>query len=107
MLKNEKPNKNKMFSERLMWFQIIFAILIAFFVIYLFMIQVVDLKSRRVKAKKQRSASAFVMRGSIYDRNGIKLATDTLYYDIFARKDDFVHTPEELAKLLAPILKIS
>ena len=47
------------------------------------------------------------MRGDIYDRNGIKLATDTVYYDIFAKKDDFVHTPEELAKLLAPILKIS
>ena len=47
------------------------------------------------------------MRGNIYDRNGIKLATDTVYYDIFARKADFVHTPEELAKILAPILKIS
>ena len=47
------------------------------------------------------------MRGDIYDRNGIKLATDTVYYDIFARKEDFVHTPEELAKILAPILKIS
>ena len=47
------------------------------------------------------------MRGNIYDRNGIKLATDTVYYDIFARKADFVHSPEELAKLLAPILKIS
>ena len=59
------------------------------------------------KAKKQRKASSFIMRGNIYDRNGIKLATDTIYYDIFARKDDFVHSPEELAKILAPILKIS
>ncbi len=103
----EKTNKNKMFSERLTWLQIIFAVLIAGFILYLFVIQVVDPKSRRIKAKRQRSASAFVMRGNIYDRNGIKLATDTVYYDIFARKDDFVHTPEELAKLLAPILKIS
>ena len=103
----DKSNKNKIFTERLMWFQVIFAFLIAIFIIYLFCVQVLDLKSYRTKAKKQRRASAFVMRGNIYDRNGIKLATDTVYYDIFARKDDFVHTPEELAKLLAPILKIS
>lgn len=107
MQRTEKANKNKIFSERLMWLQAIFAVLITVFVLYLFVIQVIDPKSRRIKAKKQRSASSFVMRGNIYDRNGIKLATDTVYYDIFARKDDFVHTPEELAKLLAPILKIS
>jgi len=107
MRQKEKPNKNKIFSERLMWLQVVFAVLITVFILYLFVIQVVDPKSRRIKAKRQRSASSFVMRGNIYDRNGIKLATDTVYYDIFARKDDFVHTPEELAKLLAPILKIS
>ena len=101
MKKVEKPNKNKIFSDRLMWFQVIFAVLIIGFVLYLFVIQVIDPKSRRIKAKKQRSASSFVMRGNIYDRNGFKLATDTIYYDIFARKADFVHTPEELAKLLA------
>lgn len=103
----DRANKNKTFSERLLWLQIIFITLIAGFMVYLFCIQVLDVKSYRTKAKKQRRASAFVMRGNIYDRNGIKLATDTVYYDIFARKDDFVHTPEELAKLLAPILKIS
>ncbi len=107
MLQQDKPNKNKMFAQRLMWLQIIFVVLIAGFVIYLFCIQVLDLKSYRTKAQKQRRASSFVMRGNIYDRNGIKLATDTVYYDIFARKDDFVHSPEELAKLLAPILKVS
>ena len=104
---NNKPNKSKVFSERLMWLQVVFVILIGLFIIYLFCVQVLDLKGYRTKAKKQRRASAFVMRGNIYDRNGIKLATDTVYYDIFARKDDFIHTPEELAKLLAPILKIS
>ena len=58
-------------------------------------------------ARNQRRASAFVMRGDIYDRNGIKLATDTVYYDIFARRADYVHEPEELARILAPILKVS
>ena len=107
MREEEKKNKNKIFSERLMWLQAIFALLIAGFIIYLFCMQVLDVKEYRTKAKKQRRASAFVMRGNIFDRNGIKLATDTVYYDIFARKADFMHTPEELAKLLAPILKIS
>ncbi len=65
-----------------------------------------DGKHYRDKAKKQRRAYSFVMRGNIYDRNGIKLVTDTVYYDIFARRDDFVHTPEELAELLSPILNI-
>ena len=100
-------NKNKMFSDRLMWFQAGFLCLILLFITYLFCVQVLDVRHFRVKAKNQRKASSFVMRGDIYDRNGIKLATDTVYYDIFARKADFVHTPEELAKMLAPILKIS
>ena len=107
MRQTEKPNRNKIFSERLMWLQVAFAILITGFILYLFCYQVLDVKGYRIKAKKQRRASTFILRGNIYDRNGIKLATDNVYYDIFARRDDFVHTPEELAKLLAPILKIS
>ena len=99
--------KNKMFSERLMIIQIIFVIFVAFFILYLFLVQVFDVRHFRQKARNQRRASSFVMRGNIYDTNGIKLATDTVYYDIFARKADFQHEPEELAKMLAPILKIS
>ena len=100
-------NKNKIFSERLMWLQIVFVILIALFVIYLFAVQVLDVRHFRIKAKNQRRANSFVMRGNIFDRNGIKLATDTVYYDIYVRRDDIVHKPEELAKMLAPILKMS
>ena len=104
---NNTNNRNKSFSQRLVWIQGIFLLLILLFITYLFCVQVLDVRHFRVKAKNQRRASSFVMRGNIYDRNGIKLATDTVYYDIFARKADFVHTPEELAKILAPILKIS
>ena len=104
MRQQDKPNKSKIFSERMLILQGIFTFLIVGFILYLFCIQVLDVKEYRTKAKKQRRASAFVMRGNIYDRNGIKLATDTLYYDIFARKADFTHTEEELAKLLAQLL---
>ena len=107
MRQQPKINKNKTFTDRIMLLQYIFVALVGLFILYLFMIQVLDVRHFRIKAKNQRRAYSFVMRGNIYDRNGIKLATDTVYYDIFARKADFVHTPEELAKLLAPILKIS
>ncbi|MCR5265044.1 MAG: penicillin-binding protein 2 [Cyanobacteria bacterium RUI128] len=76
---------------------------------YLFVIQVIDLKHYRAKAKRQYQHSNIVMRGDIFDRNGIKLATDTVYYDVYARPKDFndkVHTKEELATLLAPHLNM-
>ena len=103
----QKNIKNALFKRRLTIFQLLFLIAILGFIVYLFCIQILDTRHFRVKAKNQRRASAFVMRGDIYDRNGIKLATDTVYYDIFARRADYVHEPEELAKKLAPILKIS
>jgi len=99
--------RNTLFKKRMTIFQLLFLIAILAFIVYLFCIQILDVRHFRVKAKNQRRASAFVMRGDIYDRNGIKLATDTVYYDIFARRADYVHEPEELAKILAPILKIS
>ena len=103
----QKNIKNALFKRRLTIFQLLFLIAILGFIVYLFCIQILDTRHFRVKAKNQRRASAFVMRGDIYDRNGIKLATDTVYYDIFARRADYVHEPEELAKKLAPILKVS
>ncbi len=108
IVRNPKNNsKNIMFQKRLTVFQGIFLVAIIGFIVYLFCVQILDVRHFRVKAKNQRRASAFVMRGDIYDRNGIKLATDTVYYDIFARRADYVHEPEELARILAPILKIS
>ncbi|MCQ2739087.1 MAG: penicillin-binding protein 2 [bacterium] len=107
MKHSNRANKNKLFADRLLRLQYIFIFIISVFIIYLFCIQILDTRHCRIKAKKQRRAYSFVMRGNIYDRNGIKLATDTIYYDIFARKADFVHSEEELAKMLAPILKVS
>ena len=67
MQETRKPNKNKVFSDRLFSLQVFFAIFIGIFIVYLFLIQVLDIKSYRTKAKKQRSASSFVLRGNIYD----------------------------------------
>ncbi len=107
MRKNTAPNRNNVFSNRLDWIQGIFLLVVLLFIVYLFSLQVLDIRHFRMKAENQRRANSFVMRGNIYDRNGIKLATDTVYFNVFAIKKDFDHTPEELAKILAPILKIS
>ena len=104
---NTNIARNKTFMNRLTFIQGIFLLVIILFILYLFGIQILDTSHSRDRAKKQRRATSFVMRGDIYDRNGIKLATDTVYYNIFARKADYVHKPEELAKILAPILKIN
>ena len=106
-LEESSKEQVKTFQSRVLWLQIGFAVIIIIFIAYLFAIQVLDIRKYRVKAQNQRQASSFVLRGDIYDRNGIKLAGDTIFYDVFARRADFVHSPEELAKILAPILKES
>lgn len=105
-MKSEKVERIKDFDKRLGCWQIAFAMFAIGLIIHLFFIQVIDLKKLRIKAKKQRSAQSFVMRGDIYDRNGIKLASDKILFDVYARTPDYEHTPEELANMLAPILKI-
>lgn len=104
---NSRDQKFKTFDNRLGCLQICFAIFALLFMAYLFAIQVIDVKSYRLRAKKQRSSRSFVMRGDIFDRNGIKLASDRVYYDVYAHPASYDSSPEELAKILAPYLKIS
>lgn len=84
-------------------FFICFAVVL---IIYLFFIQIADIKHYRAKARSQRVGRIFSMRGDIFDRNGIKLATDKVFSDVYAHPADYDHTPEELAKVLAPVLKM-
>ena len=102
-----KEKQFKMLDKRLGCWQVGFAIFAVALIIHLFCLQILDLKHYRIKAKRQRMANTFVMRGDIYDRNGIKLATDKVLFDIFLRKADMEdHTPEELATMLSPILHL-
>ncbi len=83
--------------------------LLAFFsilVIYLFLLQIVDIKHYRPKAKNQRYSKNFIMRGPIVDRNGIRLAADQTSYNVYAHREYFDHEPQELAKILAPYLNM-
>ncbi|MCD7740455.1 MAG: penicillin-binding protein 2 [Candidatus Gastranaerophilales bacterium] len=75
-------------------------------VIYLFMLQVADIKHYKIKAKNQRYSQNFIMRGQIIDRNGVRLASDQISFNVYAHREYFDHTPEELAELLSPLLKI-
>lgn len=104
---DSKEKRFKIFDQRLGCWNVLFALFAILLIVYLFLIQVIDIKNYRIKAKKQRSSKNFIMRGDIFDRNGIKMASDKIYYDVYAHPADYDHSPEELAKILAPYLKIS
>lgn len=104
---DDKAKRFKTFDKRLGCWQVAFAIFAISFIIYLFLIQIVDIKNYRLRAKRQRSSRNFIMRGDIFDRNGIKLASDKISYDVYAHPADFDHSPEELSRMLAPLLKMS
>lgn len=104
---DEKAKRFKTFDKRLGCWQVAFAFFAVSLIIYLFLIQVIDIKDYRLRAKRQRSSRNFIMRGDIFDRNGMKLASDKISFDVYAHPADYDHSPEELAKMLAPYLKIS
>lgn len=103
---NEIEKRSRTFDKIMGFLHIFFAIFMTLLIIYLFFIMVIDVGKYRAKARSQRVGRIFSMRGDIFDRNGIKLATDKVYSDVYAHPADYDHSPEELAKLLAPILKM-
>lgn len=103
---NEKEKRVRSFDKLLALLQLFFIGFAVLLAIYLFFVQIIDLGKYRVKARNQRVSKNFVLRGDIFDRNGIKLATDKIYMDIYAHPDSYDSTPEELAKKLSPILNM-
>ena len=93
----EKRIKNAQY-----WILFFFSILI----LYLVMLQIVDIRHYKVKAKNQRYSKNFVMRGQIVDRNGVRLATDQTSFNVYAHREYFDHTAEELAEMLFPYLDV-
>ncbi len=101
--------RNKRFDNVLAWLYGLFILFAAALIVYLFFIQVIDIKKYKIRAMKQRAGQNFAVRGDIFDRNGIKLATDDVFYNVFARRadyDDDDSSPEAIANALAPILQI-
>ena len=84
-----------------------------------FVTGVKDPQNYRAKARAQQVSKSVVLRGDIYDRNGIKLATDEIYREVYAHKkrqnkldSDYdpniltLHSQLEIAQKLSPILDI-
>lgn len=100
---NEKINKRITVLQNLMSFAFIILI------IHLFCIQVLDINGYKAKGVAIRSTDSLTLRGDILDRNGIKLATDELTYEVYAHPCLYSQKrpPEFLAELLAPALEMS
>lgn len=91
------------------WLDIIYIFLIVILLGHLFILQIIDPHRYRERGKMQRASHDFELRGDIYDRNGIKLATDRIYYNIYARPVDYNEkreNPQIIAELFSPILGI-
>lgn len=91
------------------WLDILYIFIIVILLIHLTILQIIDPHRYRERGKMQRASHDFELRGDIYDRNGIKLATDRIYYNIYVRPVDYSkrETPEKIANLIAPVLNLN
>jgi len=98
----------KKFNKRTKLAQIALLFLAVILLLQMANLQLLDLKHYKDKARNDRTKKAQVFRGEIFDRNGLKLATDGTVYDIFAHPQYYKdgEQPEDIARLLAPILKM-
>ncbi len=104
--KDTTKNAYRVFDTRIGCLQSFFIAFIVVLVIYLFLIQIIDVRHYRDRSKKQRAGKAFVLRGEIIDRNKMKLASDKTSFDVYAHRKYFDHPPKELAEILSPYLDI-
>lgn len=96
----------KNIEKRIKYAHIIILGIFVFLIIYLFLLQIVDIRHYKARAKSQRYSRNFIMRGQIVDRNGVRLATDQTSYNLYAHREYFDHEPEELAKILSPVIGV-
>ena len=106
--KSSKFSIAKYCNKAISIWDVLYCFLIILLVIHLFILQIFDLRNYRERGRLQRASHDFAVRGDIYDRHGIKLATDRIYYNIYARPVDYSkkETPRKIAKLFAPVLGI-
>lgn len=88
--------------------QALFSVLAFSLILQLLNLQIIDPQGLKEKARKMRMSKAFIARGEIVDRNGVKLAIDSTLYDIYAHPEYYGEMkPKEIASKLAPFLNIS
>lgn len=109
MVRDKNKKRTRYCNSAIGWFDIIYIVAVVILVIHLFILQVFDFHRYRERGKMQRASHNFELRGDIYDRNGIKLATDRIFYNIYARPVDYSkkETPQNIAKLFAPVLGLN
>lgn len=107
--KNNDGKRGRRCNDVTNWLNIAYIFIIIILLFHLVILQVIDPHRYRERGKMQRASHDFELRGDIYDRNGIKLATDRIYYNIYARPVDYSkrESPEKIAELFSPILGIS
>ena len=94
------------FDRRIGVLQSIFYRICVFFLIYLFLLQIFDIRHCKQKAKSQRTSKMMVLRGEIIDRYGFKLAADKTTFILYAHPAYYDSTPQQIAKILSPYVKI-
>lgn len=102
-MKNKANNK---FDRRMGCLQSVFYFFFLGLIVYLFLLQVFDIRNCKKKAKSQRTSKMYVLRGEIVDRYGFKLAADKTTFILYAHPNYYDYTPEKLAQILQPYLKM-
>jgi len=104
-----KSSRQSSCNKRLNFFVMFYWVVIGFLIFHLVKVQIFDPHKYRERGRIQRANHDFAVRGDIFDRHGIKLATDRIYYNIYARPIEYSQkeNPRRIAQLLSPILGIS
>lgn len=100
---SKKKNNGRIAFVRL------FIVFIVFLIVgKLFCLQILNKDNLREKAilMRQNKALNHAMRGDIVDRNGIKLASSKMYYDIYIDPRQYKMAPEIISYKLSGILRI-
>lgn len=87
--------------------RIFFIVFAAILVLKLMSLQVFDFKNLKDEAKKMRQSKAFMFRGEIVDRKGVRLAADKTLYDIYAHPKYYKRPKEDIALILSKHLGMS
>ncbi len=97
----------KKFNRMVKLVQLAFIVIAGLLLLQMARLQLFDFGQLKDKAFQMRTKKAQVFRGEIFDRNGLKLATDGTVYDVYAHPQYYKEEdgPEVIARLLAPILK--
>ncbi|MDD3150710.1 MAG: hypothetical protein PHV68_07725, partial [Candidatus Gastranaerophilales bacterium] len=100
---------HKKYNKPAFFIQVLFMIFVIIVAGQLINLQIIDADNLKDRAKQMRQMTkGVILRGEIVDRNGIKLASDTTLYDIYAHPRYYKKnmSTEKIAELISPILQI-